>query len=121
MKEEDFIEFKIRSADILNAVLIFRIPYYISSILFGIPAVKHFNENIVEQLKDIEHLHLETYDLLVAMIFGMSILLFMGWALTLLVMGFRTATNAKTATHYILLFIALILAEIASKLLLYII
>lgn len=112
---------KTRAIDILNAVLIFRIPYYLASFLFGIPAIKRFNENISEQLNDIGNLQLDASVLFFATIFGIIILIFMAWALTLLVLGFRTATNAKKAKHYVLLFVTFILAEIVSKVLLYLI
>lgn len=111
------INSRTRVVDVLNAVLIFRIPFYVAILFSSIPFVRKAQEGILENLKDLSHFQLEALQIITLLAFSLVILLLLTYAIILLFNGFKTATNAKTWQHYILFAVALLVAEIVSKIL----
>lgn len=106
---------KSRLIDILNTVLISRIPIYIIGILINFFQLKNFSENVTKGNLDLENLPFDTADLVLLMIFTLISFAFLAYKITLLVFGFKTATNAKKWHHWLFFAIAILLAEILSK------
>lgn len=109
---------KTRVVDILNVVLIFRIPFYLVIFLSNIPFVRKAEEAIREKLKDSIYIHVEPSQAIALSVFSIVVLLLLIYAIVLLFKGFKTATNAKKWQHYVLFFVVLLLAEFISKLIL---
>ncbi|MHA3789867.1 hypothetical protein ACX0HA_16790 [Flavobacterium hauense] len=110
---------KVRPIDILATVMISRLPLYL--VCFANVDGKLF----IEAAKAFENgpnaLSANPADLMVVAIIGLLMVPFLVWYIALLYNGFKIAVNAKTAKHNLLFALALIIAEILSKILLYII
>ena len=103
---------KTRFVDILNAALLYRIPFYISLFFLNIEAFKKTSELIVESRSTN---NITSGDFAVLMLVSGISLVMLVWAICLLVNGFKVATNVKKTVHYVLFAVALLVAEILSK------
>lgn len=106
---------KIRMIDVLNTALIARIPIYLSVPLIDIPVIKRITENIMSQIDTISQLKLDTADLIALIIFSSVTLLLLVYSITLMVSGFRTASNMKKLQQYVVFAVLIIIAEVLAK------
>ncbi len=111
---------KTRVIDICNAVLIFRIPFYLIVLVNAIPFINKAFEDISIQVatQNLTNFHLEPT--LIALLFFVGFLLFtlLVYAIILLFNGFKSATNAKKWYNYLLFALILLFVEILSKIIL---
>jgi hypothetical protein len=114
-----FINKKIRILDILIAVLVAKVPFYILP-LFNIGNKMNEVSNKIIALSnpksDFELLPNEILFLILSTIIA---LLAITWSVILLYNGFKTATNAKETKHSVLFVIGLLLSEIISKIIIH--
>lgn len=108
---------KTRTIDILNTAMVSRFPQYISAVITALPVLKKVEDEIISHQDDLQHLNLQPMDLMLLFVISMILLAITAYYITLLVNGFRTAVNAKKWQHFVGFSIALIIAEIISKLL----
>lgn len=106
---------KTRFIDILNTVLTFRIPFYIISILIKIPFMENFGKNVAKNSSHMENLKINPLELAAVLSIAMSFLVLLAYAIWLLFVGFKTATNCKKTIYYIVFGILIILAEVLTK------
>lgn len=110
---------KVRPIDILATAMIARLPFYLACFANG------DGKLLIETAKAFENgpaaVDVNPLDLVAATALGFLIIPFLVWYIALLYNGFKVAVNAKTAKHNLLFALALIIAEILSKILLYII
>jgi len=105
---------KTKTIDILNIVLISRVPFYFLA-LFNVNNSLSVNSSIpINELMDfaMEHLFL-----LITMTIVMILVVI--WMFALLYNGYKTATNAKGNVGLALFIAAIVVAEILSKLIIY--
>lgn len=112
------INSKTRIIDILNTVLISRIPLYILGIFANNSKMNEITETLIENIDHPEKMQLQTSDMMIMMIFSVFSLLFLAYHIVLLVFGFKTATNTKKWQHFVLFTLILLIAEMLSKFLL---
>jgi hypothetical protein len=112
------INSKTRLIDILNANLIFRLPFFLMAALMTIPAVKSIEESLVKNAQNMAGFSLNTIDVIVLLCLTGAIIALLIYAIALLYNGFKTATNSKQASHKVYFGIALLIAEILSKIIL---
>ncbi len=110
-----FINSKTRFIDILNAVLISRIAFYIVALFTNTPKMDEITTKIVENIENPEKMNLLTSEMAILSIFTIFSLLMLAYFVVLLVFGFKTATNLKKWQHWLLFGVAIILSEIISK------
>ncbi len=108
---------KTRAIDILNTAMVSRFPQYISAVITALPVLKKVEDEIISHQGDLQHLNFQPMDLMLLFVISMILLAITAYYITLLVNGFRTAVNAKKWQHFVGFAIALIIAEIISKLL----
>lgn len=108
---------KTRVIDILNTAMVSRFPQYISAVITALPVLKKVEDEIISHQGDLQHLNFQPMDLMLLFVISMILLAITAYYITLLVNGFRTAVNAKKWQHFVGFAIALIIAEIISKLL----
>ncbi len=106
---------KTRFIDILNSVLVFRIPFYVISVLIKIPFMENFGKNVAKNSSHIENLKINPLELAVVLSIAMSFLVLLGYAIWLLFIGFKTATNCKKTIYYVVFGTLIILAEVLTK------
>ena len=106
---------KTRFIDILNAVLVFRIPFYFIALLIKIPFMENFGKNLAKNSSHIENLKINPLELAAALSIAMSFLALLAYAIWLLFIGFKTATNCKKIIYYVVFGILIILAEVLTK------
>jgi hypothetical protein len=109
------INSKTRFIDILNSVLIFRIPFFIISVLIKIPFMENFGKNVAKNSNNIEHLKVDPIELAAVLSIAMFFLVLLGYSIWLLFIGFKTATNCKKTTNYVVFGILIILGEVLTK------
>ncbi len=108
---------KTRAVDILNTSMVSRFPQYISAVITALPALKKVEDEIISQQGDLQHLNFQPMALILLFVISMLLLTITAYYITLLVNGFRTSVNAKKWQHFVGFAVALIIAEIISKLL----
>ena len=111
------INSKTRFIDILNTVLIARMTILFAAIISALPYLKNISEQIVAAEGD----QMEVARLAMNPLFiGLSILLvlLLVWHIALLWNGFKISSNAKGGKAVALFVVAIICAEVTSKLLL---
>lgn len=108
---------KTRAIDIFNTAMVSRFPQYISAMITALPVLKKVEDEIISHQGDLQHLNFQPMDLMLLFVISMILLAITAYYITLLVNGFRTAVNAKKWQHFVGFAIALIIAEIISKLL----
>lgn len=102
-----------RLIDVVNGVLIARIPFYLPLIFLSIPALKNIENQLAESPADIAAL--SSGEMALLLFTSMGSLLFLVWSVIVLVNGFKIACNAKKATDYFLFTGAILIAEGLSK------
>lgn len=106
---------KTRLIDIVNAVLVFRIPFYFIAVLIKIPFMEDFGKNVAKNSGHLENLKINPLELATVLSIAMSFLALLAYAIWLLFIGFKTATNCKKIIYYVVFGLLIILAEILSK------
>ena len=69
----------------------------------------------MSQLDTISQLKLDTADLIALIIFSSVTLLLLVYSITLMVTGFRTASNMKKLQQYVVFAVLIIIAEVIAK------
>lgn len=111
---------KTRAVDIVLTVLIARIPLYLTTLINIGGEVGKFGEKMkTAALKNQLDFSAFTIVMLVVSIFVMLPLLV--WSVALLWNGYKVSANAKGANAVLLFIGAIVLAEVASKIILYVI
>ena len=112
---------KTRTIDILSAVMIARFPIYFLT-FFNINGFIYKNTTKLASLQNPENLKsMPAMELLVAFGFGILALACIAWMFLLLWNGFKVATNAKGNNAILWFAIAILMAEVLSKILISII
>ena len=111
------INSKTRIIDILNVSLISRLPIYLVGIFANNSKMNSITEDLMKGINEPEKLNLPTTDLIFIMIFSSAMMIFLIYSIVLMVFGFKTATNIKKWQHYVFFAIAIVAAEIISKIL----
>lgn len=106
---------KTRMIDVLNASFLYRIPIYIIAILSSLPIQKEFEAKVLNNISNIQNLEFTTGELFYILLFSTTSMLLLAYAITLIVNGFKTASNAKKWQHFLSLGAVIIIAEILSK------
>lgn len=112
------INAKTRFIDILNSCLFFRIPIYLSALLTALPIIKTVETEVLKNIDSMDKIKFEPIDLIGLIIISVILIVLLIYAITLLFQGFKTATNAKKGLHYLGFGIAIVLAEVISKIVL---
>lgn len=107
---------KTRAVDILNAVLIARIAYYVLPLLNIQDVVLRSTSALVAH--SLKGEPITVWDVAVNILFAVCAFAALAVMVVLLYKGFRTATNSKTLVHKILFATCIVTAEILSKILL---
>lgn len=110
---------KTRLIDVINAVLVFRIPFYVICLLVKIPFMESFAKKVENSNQKIESLNLNPLEIIPVMIVAMLFLVLLSYAIWLLFNGFRTATNCKKPVHYLVFGLLIIIAEVVTKTIIY--
>ena len=112
-----FFNRRTRIVDILTTSLIARIPFYILPILNFDGRIGHATDALLQLVKDnlIDQISISTT--LPLLLFGIFTIIALIWYIYLLYTGYKISSNAKGNKPVILFVIALIVAEIASKIL----
>ncbi len=97
--------------------MVSRFPQYISAVITALPVLKKVEDEIISHQGDLQHLNFQPVDLMLLFVISMLLLAITAYHITLLVNGFRTSVNAKKWQHFAGFAVALIVAEIISKLL----
>lgn len=109
---------KTRIIDILNPVLIARIPFYLLTFANIGDYMYRVTENLLASI-DLKspptQFNIEPLDMAFLVIFSIISIAFLVWFVILLFNGFKVATNSKGVRHNILFAGAIIIAEILSK------
>ncbi len=108
---------KTRAIDILNTSMVSRFPQYISAMITALPVLKKVEDEVISHQDDLQHLNFQPVDLMLLLVISTLLLAITAYYITLLVNGFRTSVNAKKWPHFVGFTVALIIAEILSKLL----
>ena len=110
-----YINKKTRFIDILTTVLISRIPLYFASIL-NINNKSFIISNKIVALATSNEINTLTASEIGFMLFETIILIaILIWSIFLLYKGYKTATNLKDTKHTLLFILAILFAEIISK------
>lgn len=110
---------KTRVIDVLNAVLVFRIPFYIICLLINLPFMDAFGKKVAENGANIQNLKINPLELASVMAVALLFLVLLGYAIWLLFSGFKTATNSKKTVHYIVFGLLIIVGEVLTKFFIY--
>lgn len=102
---------KTRFIDILNTSLWYRFPLYLSPILATLLLPKDLNEKLLKGANILEN----QTELILTALFAIITLLIVAYNITLLVYGFKTATNTKKWQHFVLMGLTILIAEFVSK------
>lgn len=112
-----------RVVDVLAAILIARIPYYILPVFNANNYLSNMTDRLLQQLGEksavpglaAADLDISFLGVAVILIFALVSIVAMIWMIVILFRGFRTATNLKTNGHKVLFALAIIVAEMLSK------
>ncbi len=108
---------KTRAVDILNTSTVARFSMYIGGVITAMPLLTRIGGEIIKHQDDLQHLNINPLDLALLFAISMLLLTITAYYIVLLVNGFKTSTNAKKWQHFVAFAVALIIAEIISKLL----
>ncbi|MGA9213237.1 hypothetical protein [Kaistella sp.] len=111
------INAKTRIIDIFSISMIYRIPIYISGIFINIPLFNKITNKVLANKDHLENIKFDTMELVSILAASSILMILLIYSITLLVNGFRTATNLKKWQYYIYFAIVLIIAEVLSKIL----
>lgn len=108
---------KTRIIDILNVVLIARIPLY----LLTLSNIGGFMTRITKNIDPAhpEKIMADVPGLIILLVFAAISIALLVWFIALLYNGFKTACNARQAIHNLYFALAIIAAEVLSKFLIY--
>lgn len=110
---------KTRFIDVFSASLIARIPYYFLSLFNWNNVILLESEKLMQQFSGLEPgavPQFETTQMLLLSVFAGVSIVFLAWYMYLLYQGYKVATNAKGAVEVVYFVLAIIVAEIVSKL-----
>ncbi len=108
-----------RIIDILNTSLVSRLPIYLTATFVNNPAMEKVANQVLENKDNLQNFQFNPTDLVVIMGISMVMMVLLCYFIVFLVNGFRTATNVKKWQHFVLFAIAIVVAEIISKFLIY--
>ncbi len=109
---------KTRAVDILNAVLIARIPYYLVPFLNINNTISRATDQMMAIVGDTININMAAIplsSLLIISLFALIALAALVWYIILLFNGYKIASNAKGSLTILFFCLALILAEILTK------
>lgn len=106
---------KTRIIDIFLTSMIARIPYYIITFFNSNSKAYTISQGILNLVKSSKTNTLSTIDILYLLLMSFAIIASLIWFIVLLFNGFKTAVNAKGTKHVLLFIVAIIVAEIISK------
>ena len=109
------INMKTRLIDILAISMIYRIPLYLSAFFVKLPVLDRVIEKIEVHKDHLTNLEFDPLELVLILGISSVLMIFLAYAVILLVNGFRTATNLKKWPYYIAFVIVLLAAEIISQ------
>ena len=109
------INMKTRLIDILAISMIYRIPLYLSAFFVKLPVLDRVIEKIEVHKDHLANLKFDPVELVLILGISSVLMIFLAYAVILLVNGFRTATNLKKWSYYIAFVIVLLAAEIISQ------
>lgn len=115
---------KTRFIDIFSASLIARIPYYLLPFFNWNNTILDESEKLMQQFLTVKQGVVPQFDAVqmgVLVLFAFVSMVFLAWFIYLLYQGYRVATNAKKTFELVLFASTLIIAEIVSKIIFYII
>ena len=115
---------KTRFIDVFTASLIARIPYYMLPFFNWNNTVLIESEKLLKQFMTVQPgvaPQFESTQMLVLVLFAGFSLLFLAWFIYLLYQGYKVATNAKGGIEIILFGVTILIAEVFSKIIFYLI
>jgi glucan phosphoethanolaminetransferase (alkaline phosphatase superfamily) len=112
-----YIYTKTRLIDIIVTVLIGYIPFYLLTLFNIKDTIQITTENLMKHATPELANQLPMDDLIIIIIFGFISIFIIIWFIILLYNGFKTATNAKGNKPKIIFGIAILLADIISRIL----
>lgn len=115
---------KTRFVDVFTASLIARIPYYMLPFFNWNNTVLVESEKLLKQFMTVQPgavPQFETTNMLVLVLFAGFSLLFLAWFIYLLYQGYKVATNAKGGIEIVLFGVTILIAEVFSKIIFYLI
>lgn len=115
---------KTRFVDVFTASLIARIPYYILPFFNWNNTVLVESEKLLKQFMTVQPgvaPQFESTQMLVLVLFAGFSILFLAWFIYLLYQGYKVATNAKGGIEIILFGVTILIAEVFSKIIFYLI
>lgn len=115
---------KTRFIDIFSASLIARIPYYFLPFLNWNNFILNETEKLMQQFLTTPPGMLPQFDAIqMAALIGFAIIsiVFLAWFIYLLYQGYKVATNAKGAVEVVLFTVTILIAEVFSKIMFYLI
>lgn len=105
-----------RIIDILNAVVIARIPFFVLPLLNVTGLVSESTEELLVLISDPSALsQVSTFSYAILSVFAILSLAVMVWAIALVFNGFKVAVNLKSKMHIVWFGVSILLAEILSK------
>jgi len=114
-----YINNKTRPVDILGVVMLARLPLYLDTLTNINGYMYEFGEKVMSMGAD--PMKIDPTEIMVPALLGLLTLPLLVLYIVLLYNGFKTATNLKTAQHKWWFAIGIIIAEILSKILFFII
>ena len=115
---------KTRFIDIFSASLIARIPYYFLPFFNWNNFILNETEKLMQQFLTTQPGMLPQFDAIqMAALIGFAIIsiVFLAWFIYLLYQGYKVATNAKGAVEVVLFSVTILIAEVFSKIMFYLI
>jgi hypothetical protein len=112
-----YLNSKTRIIDILNTAFWYRLPLYIISVLSSFLIPSDLNNKIAKNINQPEKILSQPLEIVTAVAFGLTSLLFITYAIVLLVNGFKTASNIKKWQHWTAFGFAILLTEIITHIL----
>ena len=113
-----YINNRTRPIDILGIVMIARLPFYLDTFTNINNYMYDFGEKVMSMGTDLAKI--DPLELMLPAFIALIILPLLVWYIALLYNGFKTATNLKTSQHKAWFAIAIVIAEILSKILFFI-
>lgn len=111
-----YINSKTRLIDIINTILVSRIPFYLLP-LFNLSGIISRASGLLIALSQnqISVQDIPQFTFVFFIVFAFFTLIAIVWVVTLLFNGFKTACNSKTTLHHIIFAISILLSEVISK------
>ncbi len=112
------INSKTRFIDLLNTVLIARIPIYLNAIIIMNEYMNRISQNILENISEnpVNPMANTSFtDLILLLVSSVFAIITLIWSIALTYNGFKTASNSKGAKNILWFILMLIIAEILSK------